>query len=216
MIVDGAPGDEIVHHASDAGTAMVIMTTAGRGAVGRLAYGSVADRVARTSPVPVLLVRADPAATVDVYAPASVRRLIVPLDGSARSQQALPKAATLAKHLGVPVLLVSVNEAERMSLVYGSAFSAAAYAEISQNAEQQLDAMLSKAAAELQADGIETDQRVLMGATAYAIDSTAERGDIIVMTSHGRSGITRWLIGSVAEQLVREAPVPVVLVPARD
>ena len=80
--------------------------------------------------------------------------------------------------------------------------------------EEQLDELLSKVAHELHADGIETDQRVLMGATAFAINSATESGDIIVMTSHGRSGLRRWLLGSVAEQLVRIADVPVVLVPS--
>jgi nucleotide-binding universal stress UspA family protein len=214
MIVDGHAGEEIVRHASTVGTAMIVMTTAGRGAVGRLAYGSVADRVARTSPVPVLLVRGDPEARVNVFEPAMVRRLVVPLDGSPRAHHAVPKAAAIAKHLGARVLLVSVNEAQRMSLVYGSTFSAAAYAEIAENAEHQLDEVLSKAADELHADGIETDQRVLMGATAFAINSAAESGDVIVMTSHGRSGFKRWLLGSVAEQLIRTAHVPVVLVPS--
>jgi nucleotide-binding universal stress UspA family protein len=193
---------------------MVVMTTAGRGAVGRLTYGSVADRVARSSPVPVLLVRANPDAPTDPGASAEIRRLIVPLDGSARAHQALPKAADLAKHLDVPVLLVSVNEAERMSLIYGSAFSAAAYAEIAENAERELEEMLQKAADELTAQGVKSDLKVLMGATAYAIDSVTEYGDIVVMTSHGRSGVRRWLLGSVAEQLVRTAHVPVLLVPS--
>ncbi len=214
MIVDGQPADVIVSHSTTDGVAMVVMTTAGRGAVGRLTFGSVADRVSRTSPVPVLLVRADSEAETNWYAPASIRRLVVPLDGSGRAHQALPKAATLAKHLDVPVLLVSVNEAERMSLVYGSAFSAAAYAEIAENAERELDNMLTKAADELRTAGVEVDQRVLMGATAYAINAITERDDIIVMTSHGRSGVRRLLLGSVAEQLVRTARVPVLLVPS--
>jgi nucleotide-binding universal stress UspA family protein len=214
LIVDGHPAEEIVRHASAVGTALVVMTTAGRGAVGRLAYGSVADRVARTSPVPVLLVRGDPDARVNVFEPAMVRRLMVPLDGSPRAHHAVPKAAALATHLAVRVLLISVNEAQRMSLIYGSAFSAAAYAEIAQNAEQQLDQVLTKAADELHAHGIETDQRVLVGATAFAINSATESGDIIVMTSHGRSGVRRWLLGSVAEQLIRTSRVPVVLVPS--
>jgi nucleotide-binding universal stress UspA family protein len=214
MIVDGHPAEDIVSHSTTDGVAMVVMTTAGRGAVGRLTFGSVADRVSRTSPVPVLLVRANPGAQSDWHAPASIRRLVVPLDGSGRARQALPKAAALAKHLDVPVLLVSVNEAERMSLVYGSAFSAAAYAEIAENAERELDTMLTKAADELRTDGVEVDQRVLMGGTAYAINAIAERDDIIVMTSHGRSGVRRLLLGSVAEQLVRTAKVPVLLVPS--
>lgn len=214
LIVDGPPADEIIHHSTTAGTAMVVMTTAGRGAVGRLTYGSVADRVARSSPVPVLLVRANLDAPSDPTASAEIRRLIVPLDGSARAHQALPKAAALAKHLAVPVLLVSVNEAERMSLIYGSAFSAAAYAEIAENAERQLEEMLQKAADELKAEGIAVDLKVLMGATAFAIDSVTDYGDIIVMTSHGRSGVRRWLLGSVTEQLVRTAHVPVLLVPS--
>jgi nucleotide-binding universal stress UspA family protein len=54
----------------------------------------------------------------------------------------------------------------------------------------------------------------MAGAVAAAIESVTQPGDLIVMTSHGRGGIRRWIIGSVAEQLVRTATVPVLLVPA--
>ena len=80
------------------------MTTHGRGALGRWAFGSVADQVTRRSPVPVLVVR--PAETVEEAAPA-IQRLVVPLDGSTLAEEAVPVAQSLAQRLNVPVHLLT-------------------------------------------------------------------------------------------------------------
>jgi nucleotide-binding universal stress UspA family protein len=76
-------------------------------------------------------------------------------------------------------------------------------------------AMLEPTATELKQAGIEASIEVLEGSPAELLMSVAEPGDLYVMTSHGRRGATRWVLGSVAEKLVRSAPAPVCLVPAR-
>jgi nucleotide-binding universal stress UspA family protein len=73
---------------------------------------------------------------------------------------------------------------------------------------------LDEVADRIRSEGVEVETRVMAGAVAAAIESVTQPGDLIVMTSHGRGGIRRWIIGSVAEQLVRTATVPVLLVPA--
>ena len=63
-------------------------------------------------------------------------------------------------------------------------------------------------------EGIAASGAVLNGSPFFAINDATRPGDLIVLTSHGRGGVRRWLLGSVAEKLVREASVPVLLVPA--
>lgn len=212
LIVDGSPADAIVQNASSPDSSLVIMATRGRGAIGRLAFGSVADRVARTSAAPVLLVRPSAHDETTTFEP--IRRLVVPLDGSTRSERSLPKAISLAQRLGVPVLLVAVSEVERMASIYGTTLSAAAYGELANESEAELVKLLEGVAERVQAEGVEVSFKVLSGAVAPAIDAVTEPGDIIVMTSHGRGGVRRWLLGSVAERLARSAKVPVLLVPS--
>jgi nucleotide-binding universal stress UspA family protein len=65
----------------------------------------------------------------------------------------------------------------------------------------------------LAARGVEASVEVWRGAPFSAISETARDGDLIVMASHGRVGFRRWLLGSVAEKLVRSGPVPVMIVP---
>lgn len=212
LIVDGSPADAIAQHASSPDSSLVIMATRGRGAIGRLTFGSVADRVARTSTAPVLLVR--PTAHDEGSAFEPIRRLVVPLDGSTRSERSLPRAIALANRLSVPVLLVAVSEVERMAAIYGTTLSAAAYGELANESEAELVKLLEGVAERVKAEGVEVAFNVLSGAVAPAIDSVTEPGDIIVMTSHGRGGVRRWLLGSVAERLARSAKVPVMLVPS--
>ena len=68
--------------------------------------------------------------------------------------------------------------------------------------------------ARLRNDGAEVDGATLSGSPFFAISDAAAPDDLLVLTSHGRGGVRRWLLGSVAEKLVREAPAPVLLVPA--
>jgi nucleotide-binding universal stress UspA family protein len=62
-------------------------------------------------------------------------------------------------------------------------------------------------------EGMDVSSQVLHGSPFLEIAEALQEGDLLIMTSHGRSGVRRWLLGSVAEKLVRDAPVPVILVP---
>jgi nucleotide-binding universal stress UspA family protein len=212
LALDGIPAEAIVEHAPSLDQSMIIMASHGRGIIGRLTYGSVADRVARTSHAPVLLVRFDQER--EQYVPATIKRLVVPLDGSSRSQKAVPHAVKLARRLGTSIVLVSVAEIERLSAIYGAALSAAAYAELADEAETDVLTMLEGVAERIRNEGIQVEIRVMAGAVTAGIEAVTEPGDVIVMTSHGRGGVRRWIIGSVAEQLGRTSEVPVMLVPA--
>jgi nucleotide-binding universal stress UspA family protein len=217
-VVDGDPAEEILKAIPRHRIGMVAMTTHGRGALGRATFGSVADRVSRQSPVPVLLVRAHPDG--QPVTTADIRRLIVPLDGSALAEASLPLVVDLAKHLGTPVHLVrALNLAAVLTpLVDGGGLlvspSPEVYEQMTEAVERDARDYLTEVVARLEDEGVSATWDVLEGSPFFAIADAAQPGDLLVATSHGRSGVLRWLLGSVAEKLVREAPVPVLLVPS--
>jgi len=90
------------------------------------------------------------------------------------------------------------------------------YDSITQTIEDDARASLDEIAARLKEEGVKVEISLLHGPAAQTIEEAAKPDDLIVMASHGRSGVKRWLIGSVAEKLVRTAPCPVVLVRAPD
>lgn len=209
----GDPARRIIDTAVDLGAEMIVMASHGRGALGRLIYGSVADRVGRASPIPVMVVRArqlEPG-------PVGITRLVVPLDGSERAESALPVATTISRRLGTPILLIRVvDPADLMppAVGIGEAIPFEIYDEAEEELEQEARRYLDTMAQKLRELGLPVATRVLMGPPASAIEEATHLGDVLVIASHERTGVMRWLLGSVAEKLTREDESPVILVPA--
>ena len=208
----GDPAEQILRVVRDLGVGMIVMTTHGRGALGRLAFGSVADAVTRHAPVPVMVVRPGEASAQPV-----MRRLVVPLDGSPLSETALPVARSLAQRLALPVRLVTA--VDPVSLVPSAvapalAFDAEIYDETLATLRSEATSWLTEASKKLREAGIDASWEILSGSPYTAIIDAVQPGDVVVMASHGRSGVKRMLLGSVAEKLIRESTAPVLLVPA--
>lgn len=194
--------------------ALMVMGTHGRSGIGRAVIGSVADRLARSAPIPVTLVREPGQRT------GPLQCLLVPLDGSALAEQALPVALELARESGATVHLVRVVEPYWRSLAAAMGV-ATAYVPPSDSAEVEQD-MIDEARAYL--DGIARQQRrvgarvaweVRTGPAAPEILRAASTigADLVIVSSHGRGGLQRLALGSVADVLVRTGPAPVMLVP---
>ena len=194
---------------------LIVMASTGRGALSRLALGSVADRVARNATTPVLLIReSDESPTAG--AP-HIRRIVVPLDESERAQRALPFALTLAQRLGVELALVTVLEPQVYTMTsptFGLPVSADLYGEMETQIRSAAEERLATASRDLTSAGATVSTHLLQGSAAGALLDFTNEDDVIVMTSRGASGIARWLLGSVAEKLVRQAAAPVLLVPS--
>ena len=86
--------------------------------------------------------------------------------------------------------------------------------QIWQEAEAEARSTVTAAVSRLQAEGVDASGEIVNGSPFFAISEATEPGDLLLLTSHGRGGVRRWLLGSVAEKLVREADAPVMLVPA--
>ncbi len=221
LVLEGEPVHEITRVAAELDASLIVMATHGRGALQRLAHGSVADGVARRAATPVLLVRVRDAAGASAVE-GQVRRLVVPYDGSEVAAQALPVATAHARALGVPVLLVrAVNPSGDVPVAFTPAggpdgVSTMLYEEILEDEEDAATESLAAVSVDLSAQGISVTSEVLVGSAVSVIEELHQPCDVVVMSSHGRSGIGRWLLGSVAEKLVRDGISPVILVPAAD
>ncbi len=208
----GDPVAEIVEAAANGGANMIVMVSHGRGALGRLIHGAVADNVARQATVPVMVIRKE----LEAPGPVGIMRLVLPVDGSPLAAESLPFATTLAQRLGAPLLLVrSVNVAALMppAVGMGEAIPFEMYDQAEREMRQDAERYLQDVAAKLRDEGLNVTAQVLFGPPASAISEVTHTGDLVILVSHERSGIARWMMGSVAEQLVRIDEAPVVLVP---
>jgi nucleotide-binding universal stress UspA family protein len=223
QVARGQPAEQIARFGHDHD--VIAMATHGRSGVGRLVRGSVADAVLRATRVPVLLVRS---AEGPVHVPGPPRRIVVPLDGSALAEQALPMAADLARRSGATIRLVtSVHWASQVfgadpGLLDADALDQTALADphaqeyVAATAHEAARDYLEQLQGQLRRDGLTVDTAIRFDEPASAIlgQATDAASDLIVMTTHGRSGLHRWLLGSVAEHVLRAATGPVLVVRA--
>lgn len=211
----GNAAEEIIAAAAD--VELVVMTTHGRGAAGRVIFGSTADRVARHGTTPTLLIRSvdEPAESVPP------RRVVVPLDGSELAKRAIPEAERMARALSVPIHLVRAIGSEKVIATIRAELAAknsdaseesAVYERARLEPERRAMEYLTQEAEMLREGGLATDIEVLKGTPAFVLLWAIQPDDVVVMTTHGRGGYRRWSIGSVAEKLVREGAAPILLV----
>ncbi|MFB6171057.1 MAG: universal stress protein [Haloarculaceae archaeon] len=197
----GAPHRAIVDHADRLGADLIVMGTHGRTGLAHVALGSVAERVVRSAPVPVLTV--GPSAPTD----GEVDGVLVPTDGSAAAATALPHAFELATRYGATVHALSVVD----DAVYGIEASMTGFVDdLSTASEEAVEVVASRAPADCS-----LVTAVERGTPHAEIDAyvAAHDVDLVAMGTHGRSGLERLVLGSVTARVVRSAPVPVLAVP---
>lgn len=201
------PAAAILEASADAD--LIIMATHGRGGAERALVGSVADRVVRNAPTATLLVRGGESPT----SPPPIGRIVVPLDGSPLAELALPTAVDLAADLGVPIHIVQVIDSDPVrDAVRGGVMAAQALDETRARMERDVGDYLSARTMDLLNRDERASWELRFGHPAAEITAALKPGDLLVMTTHARGGLSRWLLGSVANRLVREAPVPILLV----
>jgi len=199
----GRPADAIVQAATELGAEAVAMSSHGRTGLARWALGSVAERVVRTSRVPVLLSRALP--EEDRRAPEHIGHVLVPLEGGEASLQLVEPIASLIQSL----------EAQATVLHCVSDYRG------KQAMEQGRD-HLDRAEQAFAARGVNVDTQLCRGHAAATIadygllEASQQRPDLIVMATHARQGVPRMLLGSVTEKVLRASVVPVLVLPPSD
>ena len=209
-----APAETITRYARAHDIDLIVMGTQSRGRVAHQLRGSMARKIARTAPCPVLTMR-ETRRPPGARAP---RRMLVPTDFSPCSDAALESAKLMAARMGGSICLLHVIEHVAIDLQFGSELVPPQSLE----SQQDLAAMARiELGSRMLADSrsrLSTTGDIVIGATAGMIAAYAadHAFDMIVMGTHGRSGIARLLMGSVAESVIRTAPCPVLTVKSRD
>lgn len=143
-------------------------------------------------------------------------KILVPLDGSETSECSLPHVKAIALGCGVPdvILLRVVEPIFNVEAEVTAKAGRDLMAQVEEENKENGQAYLNRLVGEFTAEGIHTSAALGYGKPADEIIDFAEKHnvDLIVMCTHGRSGITRWVLGSVAEKVVRHSPVPVLTV----
>jgi nucleotide-binding universal stress UspA family protein len=190
------------------------MATHGRSGISRWLLGSVTEKVLRGAANPLLIVRAHEIAVSDGVA--SLRYVIVPLDGSEIAESALAGAVAIAKPLNLEIVLFRAYELPATAY-YGNEGYLPDYDHLTEEVRNGAQAYLEQQAQKLKSQGVErVSLELLEGAGPDEIIECAHsRPDsLITMCTHGRSGVQRWVLGSVTEKVVRHATGPVLVVRA--
>jgi nucleotide-binding universal stress UspA family protein len=210
----GKPAEVIIEKAAANKDTMIAMATHGRSGLDRWLLGSVAEKVLRGSSNPLLLVRTHEKARGD--GEATLKRVIVPLDGSELAEYVLPAVVELAKIMNLEVLLIRVFDIPA-TMYGGEGRYAIDYDAIRKQFRFEAHAYLEKKAEELRRLGL--DKVSLVCPKGYSADEILILGQqnpdsFIAMCTHGRSGVTRWALGSVTENVVRHSGNPVLVIRA--
>lgn len=199
LVRSGPAAGTILEVAESEKATLVAMTTHGRSGLSRWAFGSVAEKVLRASPVPLLLTRsfvADASGTARATTPEElrVRKILVPIELSELSLEVVPYVAEWARLFDAKVLLLNVCGQETACDVPV--------------------VEMTHAHEKLRESGVAAEPLMRQGDPAVQILEASRdlSVDFIAMTTHGRSGPSRWTLGSVAEKVLRHASMPVLLV----
>lgn len=144
-----------------------------------------------------------------------LQRILVPLDGSELAEQALPYATTLAQKFDAELILFRALQAYQIVPLPEFGVVPYEYEEIVEQAEGQARAYLEEVQERVREEDVRTRVAILKSqSVAEAIVDFAEQEevDLIVKTTHGRSGLSRWVFGSVAIRVLEQAPCPVFLI----
>jgi nucleotide-binding universal stress UspA family protein len=212
-IRDATIADTLAAYAGATDADLIVMTTHGRGGLARFWLGSVADTLVHVSPVPVLSLRpGEPVSPIE--RPPVFRHILIPLDGSALAEQILEPALALGDLMEAAYTLLHVTEPLTLHSYAPLAQAAQFDVKMTQAAQADGQRYLDDLAQRLRASGRQVRTQVLLAAQpAVAIlDSARAQGaDLITLATHGRSGLTRLLIGSVADKVRRGGHTPVLL-----
>ena len=200
----GRPAEEMLGVAESQGCDLIVLSTSTKEHIGRGTLGRVTDKVFHASQVPLLLIpplAAEPSTSL----PQAPSTLIVPLDGSALAEAALPFAEDLARRLDAEIMLARAVP-----------FPGAIVDEQTPPAgEVEARAYLGSLVERLRPTGLAVQARTFDGPPVEYILGLASQtpNSLVVLTTHGRSALARWFVGSVAEGVVQAARVPVLVIP---
>ena len=216
-VLAGKPAQEILSYAADKNVSLVVMASRGTSGEGPWLLGNIAAKVLRATTKPVLLVRKE-APAEGLQRKGLIKRILVPLDGSKVAEQIVPHAEELARGMGAELILFQAYESF-LGVISGEAMitmSAEEIKEANKHREEDAKAYLRTIAGTLREMGLTVSEVIVPGDPADVILSYAESNavDIISMSTHGLSGLKRWVFGSVTDKVLHAGDMPVLVVRA--
>jgi nucleotide-binding universal stress UspA family protein len=213
-ILLGKPADEILRYADASDAGLILMASRSSLGQGPWLLGNIAAKVLRATGRPVLLIResANPEA---LQQKRLVRRILMPLDGSNVGEAAIPYTEVLARALGAELVLFQVVEPGATWAILGSD-SLYDTAEEVQSRKVSAIAYLDGVSKQLKERGLSTWSEIDIGSPADQIIDYAKANaiDLIAMSTHGRTGIGRWVFGCVTDKVLHAGDTAVLVVPA--
>jgi nucleotide-binding universal stress UspA family protein len=212
----GRPSSEILRYADESNVSLITMASHSRPDPDARFLGNIPAKVLRATGKPVLLIRA-PADRTALRRKTLIRRILLPLDGSIVGETALPYAETLAQGLGSELVLFHVI---KPSVPIGIEFPTMSnvYEEELEQARASAVVYLDKVEKALQDKGVSTSRAIDLGPPAdHIVDYAAANAiDLIAMSTHGRSGVGRWVFGSVTDKVLHAGNTTVLTIRATE
>jgi nucleotide-binding universal stress UspA family protein len=212
----GPAAEAILDYAAQVDADQIVMATHGYSGIKRWTHGSVAERVLLAARVPLLLIRVqEQDLTGDWRRPVRCRRILVPLDGSGVAEQILPPVVQIAQAMSAKLLLFQVPIIHASGWMTGEWYLP--IQGVLDSAETVAQSYLSAVAGRLADQGLDVITATSIGSVANCIVEYAEASgaDLIAMCTHGRTGLARWALGSVADRVLRAGGTPILLVRAQ-
>jgi nucleotide-binding universal stress UspA family protein len=214
-VLFGKPESEIIRYAEESDVSLITMASRGLSGEGPWLLGHIAGKVLRATDKPVLLIRI----SVDSEAlkeRSLFKKILLPLDGSQVGEAAIPSAQSLAQSLGAELVLFQVIRLSALVASEGAAMSSDMIREEEEYRRATAVAYLNGVEKGFKSKGVKTSIALASGSPADQIIDYAEANaiDLIAMSTHGRSGIGRWVFGSVTDKVLHSGNTPVLTVRA--
>lgn len=205
----GLPVAEILRVGEENACALTVLATHGHTGLGSALFGTTCERIIRRSRSPVLVVKHPEHEFVRRDSMTiELKRVLCPVDFSEQSKKALPLAKAFCKQYGATLVVANVVERPYIDASENPDVTGSTLASLVELAEEQLSAIAADCG------DVPTETHLLTGTVAKQLVKLIDlqRIDLVVMATHGRSGLAHLLFGSVAERLLRSAPCPVLTV----
>jgi len=208
-ILTGQPAEQILNFVENLEGGRIIMASHGQSGVGtRWTLGSVADKVSRATTKPITMIRADREKPA-IHPKGILHTILVPLDGSKRAEITLPYVKETALLLKAEVVLLQVLQ---IQLVTYKMIPVPVPEETKKAAREYLEGLVE----EFKKDGINARFEIweTRGDVAGEIVEYTEKKlvDLVVMSTHGHTGPSRWIMGSVSNKVLRQGNAPLMLI----
>lgn len=214
-VLMGNPADEILRYANESNASLIIMASRGSSGRGPWLLGNIAAKVLRAMGRPVLLIRKS-ANREALQQKNLIKKILLPLDGSRVGEAAIPVTEALAQALGAELVLFQVIEPVVTTFEIPEASAPYPMAMVDETRKTSIIAYLDGVGKQLKEKGLNISSVIGSGSPADQIVDYAGANaiDLIAMSTHGRSGIGRWVFGSITDKVLHAGDTAVLVVPA--